>query len=201
MSEQPPVELVATLERLGLATAAQVARMGRRVGRLARDLPRFESVWVDALSQARILTPYQAAELNAGRGESLRIGPYVVCERLAHPLYAASYRARNVDSQATVRLAIVENVGTETDALVDQLNALASSAGPPTKDDGNAGAGLFSCPVGAIMQVGVENGRVFAAAPWIGGRTAAEWMVHHGRFPPEVVLEIARAMLGDLIEL
>jgi len=49
MSEQPPVELVAMLERLGLASAGQVARMNRRVRRLARDLPRFESVWVDAL--------------------------------------------------------------------------------------------------------------------------------------------------------
>ena len=40
----------------------QVTQMGRRVRRLARDLPQFESVWVDALAQARILTPFQAAE-------------------------------------------------------------------------------------------------------------------------------------------
>lgn len=66
--------------------------MGRRVRRLARDLPRFESVWVDALSQARILTPFQAAELNAGRGPSLRVGTYVILERLAHPYYVACYR-------------------------------------------------------------------------------------------------------------
>ena len=187
MPEQPPAELTATLERLGLATAAQVAKMRRRVGRLARDLPQFESVWVDALSQARVLTPYQAAELNAGRGQSLRVGPYLLCERLAHPCYVESYRAKNVESQEPVRLAIVDG-DSSADAVLDSLNVLAAAAGS-------------SSPPGAISHGGLENGRVFAAAPWVEGRTAAEWMVHHGRFPPEVVLEIARAMLGELVEL
>ena len=47
MPESPSPELVATLERLGLAKADEVARMGRRVARLAKDLPRFDSVWID----------------------------------------------------------------------------------------------------------------------------------------------------------
>ncbi len=76
MPEVPPQELVATLERLGLATAAEAARMGRRVGRLAKDLPRFDSVWIDALAQARVLTPFQAAELNAGRGARCALGHF-----------------------------------------------------------------------------------------------------------------------------
>ena len=93
MREPPPPQLVALLERLGLATEAQVGRMAGRVRRLAGELPRFESVWVDALAQARVLTPFQAAEINAGRGERLRIGPFVLCERLAWPNYVACYRA------------------------------------------------------------------------------------------------------------
>ena len=125
MPELPPAELVATLERLGLATAEQVARMGRRVGRLAKDLPRFDSVWIDALAQARVLTPFQAAELNAGRGGSLRVGPFLLCERLAHPCYVASYRAKNVDSGEMVRLAVVENAGPRADAILGQLKSLA----------------------------------------------------------------------------
>ena len=56
-------------------------------------------------------------------------------------------------------------------------------------------------PLSSITHVGTDGNRLFAAAPWVEGRTAAEWMVHHGRFPPEVVLEIARAMLAGLIEL
>jgi len=81
LPEQPPQPLVDLLSRLGLATSADVERMRRRVRRLARDLPVFESVWVDALAQARVITPYQAAEINAGRGERLAIGPYVAFVR------------------------------------------------------------------------------------------------------------------------
>ena len=118
MPELPPKELVATLERLGLATAGQLAGVARQVGRLAGELPLFDSVWLDALAQARILTPFQVAELNAGRGQSLRIGPYLLCERLPYPYYVATYRAKNVDSAETVRLAVVENVGARAGGIL-----------------------------------------------------------------------------------
>ena len=248
MPELPPVELVATLERLGLATAEQAARMGRRVGRLAKDLPRFDSVWIDALAQARVLTPFQAAELNAGRGNSLRLGPYLLCQRLAHPSYVACYRAKNVESGETVRLAIVENAGPRADAILEQLKLLleggsrtvdgrstqfeTSRVESPQTCHRRADAVPKQSPTTAVAgrsdpipnpqslipdppspslplspspplfrHVGRDTNRIFVAEPWINGRTAAEWIVHHGRFPPEVVLEIARAMLAELVEL
>ena len=128
MPEQPPTQLVANLERLGLASATQVARMGRRVKRLARDLPRFESVWVDALAQARILTAFQAAEINAGRAQRLRLGPYLLHQRLPHPCYVACYRARNVDSQEKVMLAVVDDAGPRAEDILRQLKALVGCA-------------------------------------------------------------------------
>jgi hypothetical protein len=269
MPESPSPELVATLERLGLAKADEVARMGRRVARLAKDLPRFDSVWIDALAQTRVLTPFQAAELNAGRGGRLRVGPFLLCERLAQPCYVASYRAKNVDSGNIVRLAVVENVGTRAKAILGQLQALVesgmswggsataaatigsrwggsltttptvcgSTAGPTEKTlashathrrvdaaakrfsplavtgHSDALAGLRSPVVSPspplplspspslITHCGHDNERLFAASPWIDGRTAAEWIVHHGRFPAEVVLEIARRMLTELVAL
>ncbi len=193
MSEQPPPQLVALLERLGLARAEQVAQMARRVRRLARDLPQFESVWVDALAQARILTPFQAAELNAGRGDALRVGPYLLRERLSHPYYVATFRAQNVDSQQPVRLAVIDNSGRGADGILHQLESLAKCSKRSDED--------LPAPSSLITDVGVDAGRTFAASPWIEGQTAAEWMVHHGRFPPEVVLEIARAMLAGLVDL
>ena len=244
MPEQPPAELVAMLERLGLADAAQVERMGRRVRRLARDLPRFESVWVDALCQARILTPFQAAEINDGRGPLLRVGSFVLDQRLAHPYYATCYRARNVQSRAAVRLAMVENAGSRGNELLQQLQSLVegtnkilpSPFGKGARGEGQTGSSLQqsslphtgsphpnplpkgegttapSSPLAAhpsplsslpspLMSVGLDGDRLFAAEPWIEGRTAAEWMVHHGRVPPEVVLEIARAMATQLAAL
>src|SRR5574340_1087229 len=109
MREQPPPELIALLERLGLADAARVQRAGHAVRRLARDLPRFESLWVDALAQASILTPWQAAEINAGRGTPLRVGPFLLEEPLSWPEYVGSYRARRHGSGEVVRLAVADS--------------------------------------------------------------------------------------------
>ncbi len=242
MPELPPKELVAALERLGLATAGQVAGVARQVGRLAGELPQFDSVWLDALAQARILTPFQVAELIAGRGESLRIGPFLLCERLPHPYYVATYRAKNVDSSETVRLAVVDNPGPRADAILRELESLvgiksggrraeggrreldarhpkskragsSTSSGSPApaltltlsrRERGQTAVPLpssLSLLLSPLSHAGLDGRCLFAAAPWIDGRTAAEWMVHHGRFPPEVVLEIARAMLAELVEL
>jgi len=108
MPEGPPQDLIALVERLELATARQVGRLARRARRLARGLPLFDSVWVDALAQARILTPFQAGEIRAGRGDSLRVGPYVLCRRLPSPGYLECYLARRQDEpRQTARLALV----------------------------------------------------------------------------------------------
>ncbi|HYW81008.1 MAG TPA: protein kinase, partial [Thermoguttaceae bacterium] len=194
MREQPPPQLIALLENLGLATAAQVHRMSGRVGRLPRDLPRFESVWVDALAQQRILTPLQAAEINAGRGHRLRIGPYVLCESLPWPHYAAGYRARRVGTDESVRLTVVESQPNRTAEIGQQLQTLLTTS--------KKLQGENLCAVDAVAAVSDgEEARLWAASPWTDGRTAAEWMIHDGRFPPQVVLEIARAMIAGLVEL
>jgi len=199
MREQPPPQLIALLENLGLATAAQVHRMSGRVGRLPRDLPRFESVWVDALAQQRILTPLQAAEINAGRGRRLRVGPYVLCESLPWPYYAAGYRARRVDTNESVRLTMVDNPTNRTEEIGRQLQTLLATSKKLHSE--------HLCVIDAVAKVSDGDGThpfetcLWAASPWIEGRTAAEWMVHDGRFPPQVVLEISRAMLAGLVEL
>ncbi|HEX3872443.1 MAG TPA: hypothetical protein VHV77_18490, partial [Pirellulales bacterium] len=98
MRDMPPPALVDLLGRLGLAAPAQVLAVQGRVKRLARGLPGFEQVWVDALAQARVLTPFQAGEINAGRSESLVVGPYVLVQPLESLGYAVSYRARELAS-------------------------------------------------------------------------------------------------------
>ena len=122
MAEQPPAALAGNVgTTCTWAMAQQIARMGRRVRRLARDLPPVRVGLVDASLQARILTSFQAAELNAGRGPSLRIGPYVILEQLgASPYYVACYRGRNVESQEAVRLAVIENAGPRAGEILAQ---------------------------------------------------------------------------------
>ena len=80
MREPPPAQLTALLRQLGLATERDFENVEAAVRRMTGDLPQFESVWIDALRQARVLTQFQAAEILAGRGDALCIGRYVLCQ-------------------------------------------------------------------------------------------------------------------------
>ncbi len=201
MPERASQELIASLERLGLARPTHVAQMSRRVRRLARDLPVFDSVWIDALAQARVLTPFQAAEWHAGRAESLRVGPYVLCDRLSHPLYVRCYRARNVETHEFVRLAVLEKADSRIAAGLEALRAsepyTASVRADAASDDPATSQGLPHLPAPRSPL----PSPLFLAAPWIEGRSAAEWIAHHGRLAPEVVLHIAQCMAIALAEL
>ncbi len=190
MRERPPASLVEFLARLGLAQPRQVHAVASRARRLARELPLFESVWVDALAQARVLTPFQASEINAGRGDDLAVGPWVLCEPWGRRPFARLFRARHRQSGEAVFLAICEDCGAEAESLAGRIKDLAACA-----------AELAHPAVAAVRDGGADRGRVWAAGPWTGGRTAGKWVVHNGRFPPEVVLEIARQMADGLAAL
>ncbi len=187
MRDQPPEKLTELLAELDLATAEQVQAMDRRARRLSRNLPRFESVWVDALAQARLLTPFQATQINAGRGRSLRIGPYVACRGLPSLGFASCYQARQVDSRQIVRLAVVEPPAAQAADMLNRLEALAA-----------ASESLQCDRLAPVIEVGADADRLLAACRYVGGKTAAEWMIHNGRFPPRAVLEIAQQMLAAL---
>lgn len=188
MRETPPQNLIDQLQRLELASGQQVRGMYGRVRRLARDLPLFESVWVDALAQARILTPYQAAQLNAGRGDRLRVGPYVLCQSLAASGYVASYLAREPKSRQLIRLAVAEVSEDRASALAEQLDALVAR-----------GRRLDSEHLAPVLRAGRDGARVWASSRHVAGRTAGQWIAHNGRLPPHAVLAIARQMLAGLV--
>ncbi|MFH1919209.1 MAG: protein kinase [Planctomycetota bacterium] len=190
MREEPPRELISLVERLGLAAPGQVCRLGRSARRLARGLPLFESVWVDALAQARVVTRFQAEEIKAGRGEALRVGPYVLRGRLPSPGYTDCYLARETESGEVVRLAVVRPSPGQASDLVGRLEALVAKS-----------ESLDSPVLIPITRVGIDGDRVWAGSRHVAGRTASEWMVRGGRFPPHLVLEIARQMLAGLASL
>jgi serine/threonine protein kinase len=188
MREEPPQELVQLLERLNLATPARVRGVTRLVRRLAEGLPLFESVWVDALAQVRLLTPFQAAEINAGRGPLLKVGPFVLTHRLPSLGYADVYRAREIATGKSARLTLALAEGPGASERAKRLESLASHA-----------AALSSPCLAPVTSAGLDGNRLWAAGPDAEGRTADEWMVHNGRFPSEAVLEIARQMLSGLV--
>ena len=170
MRTQPPANLVSLLARLKLATPEQVAAVTRRAARLAGELPDFESVWVDALAQARILTPFQASEINAGRGESLIYGPYVVTHPLAGPHWADCYCGRHVETRRDVRLYVVRQVQGSMAATVEALAGLLARSTP------------LRSPVSPVVEdFGTRGELVWAACAAVDGTSTADWMVENGR--------------------
>jgi len=202
MAPRPPEHLIELLQRTGLATAAQVHRQARRVARLARGLPSFDWVWLDALVQARVLTPFQAAEIGAGRGERLRVGPYVCSRPLSWPQYARTYQARRLEDGKLAWLVVFESPddaptgsdpGNRTPArrsLFEQLQELVTCAGQTP-----------SVHLAPIREVGRDEKRVWAAAHWPEGISVGRLLCHHGRFEPQAVWEIARQMVAGLVQL
>lgn len=186
MHEAPPVHLSELLQRLGLATERDLQQVEPTVHRLAGDLPRFQSVWVDALRQARLLTQFQAAEIIAGRGDKLRTGRYVLCHIVQECIYNTVYKAEDFESHEPFRLTVCSAESTLPADWLPSIEKLIT-----------LGRRVPELP-GLVTSAGQDGTLLWAAAPWIDGTSLAEWMLHHGRFPPAVVLEIARAMLGAL---
>jgi serine/threonine-protein kinase len=189
MRGEPSPNLVSLLARLKLASIEDLRGVASRVRRLAGDLPDFESVWVDALAGARILTPFQAAEINASRGDELLNGPYSISRPLPGPHYAACFAARHVDSCRSVRLYVVARPQSGTAAIVRALAELVEQSKPL--------GGPASC---VVEGAGTCGESVWAACAAVQGVAASDWMVENGRFPPQVVLHIAREMLTRLTD-
>ena len=199
MRHTPPESLVELLRQLGLASADDLRAAAGRARRLARGLPLFESVWIDALAQAGVLTAFQASEINARRGLHLRVGPYVLDRPLGSLQYADSYAAHAIDTCDGVLLA-VQDVSAkspqERDEILRRLEKLLALSATL---DSSFGRLL------PVVAADVDGRRAWAVCradkDFSACQSAVEWIIHHGRFPPAAVLEIARAMTAALAEL
>ncbi|HTQ39620.1 MAG TPA: hypothetical protein VMJ32_11360 [Pirellulales bacterium] len=199
MREEPPAALTDLLARLHLATPQQVAEVRGRARKLSRDLPLFDSVWIDALAQARLLTPYQAAEINAGRGEQLRVGPYVLRRRIQRLDFAECFLATTTDggekskSKPAAELQLLVARGWEAahakqaaanlQAVAERLKEIQTPGIIPLQEAGHAGNALWAAyepPPGFLLE---------------------QWLPCHGRLPPAAAWEVARQMVASLAAL
>ncbi len=186
---EPSAQLIALVERLRLATAGQLLGHAPHVRRLAGDFGTFDSVWVDGLAQARLLTPFQAQEINAGRGERLAVGPYVLTRPLDWYGFAECFEARAIESGEVVRLYRTGPTG-DAEALTRQLAELVERSTRVGRD--------LLLPV---IAAGADGETVWAATPLSAGQPASRWLIENGRFPPEAVLPLAQQMSAALAEL
>jgi hypothetical protein len=190
MRFEPPDKLAALLSRLELVTPEQLAAAAPRAARLAGDLPDFESVWVDALAQARVLSPFQAAEINTGRAEALRHGPYIVTHRLPGPHFAECFAARHAESGRSVRLYVMRGLRSPAVEAAAALKLLLDRC-----------ASLERASVSLVEEVATSGQTAWAACTPLAGSRASDWIVEHGRLPPRAVLHVAREMSARLATL
>ncbi len=199
MSEQPSAELLSQLDRLGLATAEQVASMRPRVRSLAGKLPWFDSLWVDALRMAKLVTPYQATELCSGRGGDLQAGPFVIQRPLGQCHFATVYEAREIATREQVRLLLAplgntDGRGDDASGILKQVRGLIETSKHVEID-------ALSPPTDIGIDEKNKPYRVWVSSAPVAGTSAGEWMVSSGRFPPLAALEIATQMAAALAEL
>ncbi len=187
----PSDDLVRQLSELQLCRSSDLRRARTFVRRLARDLPAFDSVWVDALVQMRRLTPYQARMLEERASAGLRIGPYVIVDELGRGPHAVTYLARQLDRRercVVKRLRVPVEQVSECRHRLELL--LERSAG-------------WSHPHLVLPHSSPTCGEreLATVSRWISGVPLNELLVRRGRFPASIVLEVGRQLLDGLASL
>lgn len=186
MREFPPDSLIARLIELRLCTRADVQRAARRVRRMTRDLPAFDSVWIDGLVQSNVLTPFQARWLEHHPPETLRAGGYTVIDALSMASASQTFLARSAYRRCVVlkRLTLSDD---ELPAVELRLQLLVERA-----------RNCQTAHLAAATELVPVAGGIFVVSPYVAGLDLAQLLVRRGRFPALVVVNVLDQILSAL---
>ncbi len=171
-----------TLVRLHLCSDRDFRCSRRIVRKLARGIPAFDFVWIDALVQLGSLTPYQAKVLQSAQPEQLCIGPCVLLERLGSGNNSATFRARGPQGE-TLALKRLRALGDEVPHIAERLRSGIEKT-----------RGLESPHVVAPHALIEQSGSLVVLSGFRSGPSCKELLVRRGRFAPEIVGEIGRQL-------
>ncbi|MBS0260778.1 MAG: serine/threonine protein kinase [Planctomycetes bacterium] len=166
---------------------ADLRRCRSLVRTLAYDLPAFDSVWLDALVQIGRLTPYQARLLESARPTDIRVGPFVVTQRVGGGTFGQTLLARPIDTdeQCIVkRLTATERLTPETIERLEALVARGRDVQHPS----------LVAPVSGFW---AETSYLLVSR-YVPGAHLGELLIRRGRFPAAVVWEIGRQLAEGL---
>ena len=190
MIEPPSQQLVESLARLRLCAPRDLRRCRRRVRRLAHDLPAFDSIWIDALLQARKLTSFQARMIETGQARRLAVGPCVLVAQLGSGTGSQTYLARRGEGREQCVLKLVEVPAESRDARFAALEDLARRT-----------ATLAHPNIVAPHTALIHEQQIVAVSRDVHGPHLGELLIRRGRFPADVVLQIARQLVDGLAAL
>lgn len=187
--EPPSQSLLQSLQSLHLATVADLRVCEKYTRQLVVDLPAFDSVWIDALVQGGRITPFQARVL-AQDPQLLRVGSYVLVDRLPHDNWPQRYRAVPHGGDQPVALSVFPLDGPQ---LVEARNRFENQIAQ-TRSLVHRGLCL-------AHDVESDERSLIAVSPLPIGESLEDLLVRRGRFPADVVEEIARQTLEALSQL
>ncbi len=202
----PSEKLLNLLISSGLCHRAELDLCEPLVRRLSHDLPDFDSVWLDALVERKLLTPWQADRILGEDLEKIVVGRYFCKEPLGRATFLASdsrHRSNVIlrslrpdDSRAG------QGAETRTADLLTSIDRCRSSA-----------PACLALPIELIAEnshvpqnsVGSRNGEstevagpAFLVSPYVRGWSMEELLIRGGRLPWNVVAEIGRELLTML---
>ena len=189
---EPPSELLQRLlDECGLCGPRELRRCRGRVRRLARDLPAFDSVWIDALLQSRLLTGYQARVLSSNDPRRLRVGPCVLLDRLGGGQWSETCVAEMIGQRGVrrvlKRLVVPSDVRENISERLEALTVVGKRVVHP---------GIVVPEV--MMRAGPE---IVVGSRYIDGPSLRDLLVRRGRFPAAVVDELGAGLVEGLCEL
>ncbi|MDG1893880.1 MAG: protein kinase [Fuerstiella sp.] len=185
----PSDKLLHLLSELQLCDIKEVSACEPTVRLLCRDLPDFDSVWIDALAQRRVLTPWQADILNSSDPHRLRVGRYVLTRQLGN----STFLGRELDSYNTVavrRLSAADSKSTV--ACARTMEALVQRA----EQAGVSGPDTISLPL--TVTESKPSAPASVVSEFVPGWNADELLIRGGRIPWPVVAEIGRQLLNAI---
>ena len=196
MLEPPSAQLLKTLSALKLCTPRDLRRCRGYVRRLTRDLPTFDSIWIDGLVQTRRLTAFQAQCLEAGKADNLVIGPCLLLEKLGATALAETYLARRRDADDVCVLKLTSVAPENVKLLAERLGKLTSLAAE------------FDHPAIVLPQAtqvaewpSAGKLRLVTISRYVRGPNLSELLIRRGRFPVAIVVELGRQLLDGLAAL
>lgn len=188
--DPPSTQLIERLHDLRLCRPGDLRRCRPLVRRLARDLPTFDSVWIDALVQTRRLTPFQARILDSPEPDRLAVGPFVLLRQLGNDGRISRFLAREKEGRSVYLLSQVrshrEQPTTALDRVREVIHALSVVRVPS-----------LNPPLGCALQ----DDLVTVVSPHVPGPTFAELLVRRGRFPDGIVRDVAAQLSAALASL
>ncbi len=188
--EPPSESLQQLLAECGLCRRGELRRCRGRVRRLVQDLPAFDSVWIDALVQARVLTGYQARVLSSNDPGRLRVGSHVLLERLGGGRWSETCLGE-VIGQGHERL-VLKRLVVPSDILEGVTSRLNDLVGSSAEVDH---PGLV-----APRSVSRSGGELVLCSRYVDGPSLRDLLVRRGRFPSDVVAEIGTGLVEALAE-